>query len=440
MILLAAAACLWPLAAFARINVVALPGRDSVQLTIYNPADLTMIRENRVLTLRKGLNKLEFSWANTRIDPTSVEFRAVSHTDAVQVLDVRFPPRVTNTLEWNIQSEVAGEVACEIRYFTSGVHWRAGYTIEADQTEQTMALAGHVRVDNISGEDYDHAQVRLVVGTIRLVEEIKRLAEGAKHGKDDDNALSRESRMKFQNEVDLYDTMGGGAVGITPAAPPSKPRQIAKESISEYFLYTVEGRDTIPTGWTKQLPSFNAAPVKIESYFKYEFERWGSQVMRHYRFRNDKDNQLGKEPLPDGDVYAMRRAADDGTLAFVGRTRVRYIPIDEQVDLDLGNDNEVRVEPKCMNWEKQALHFDKNGNVDGFTIRETWEITLQNSKPIPVTVDIRRNFDGDWDLTSDTPFEKVDATKVKFVEKLAPAEQRVMAYILTTRHGANATR
>jgi hypothetical protein len=38
----------------ARINVVTLPGRDSVQLTIYNSADLTLVRETRYLTFRKG--------------------------------------------------------------------------------------------------------------------------------------------------------------------------------------------------------------------------------------------------------------------------------------------------------------------------------------------------------------------------------------------------
>src|SRR5262245_62834315 len=93
----------------ARINVVTLPGRNSVQLTIYNSADLTLVKETRLLTFRKGLNRLEFSWANTLIDPTSVEFRAVTHADEVEVLDVSFPPRVTNTLEWRIKSEFAGD-------------------------------------------------------------------------------------------------------------------------------------------------------------------------------------------------------------------------------------------------------------------------------------------------------------------------------------------
>ena len=56
--LLVVALLLLATASQARINVVTLPGRDSVQLTIYNSADLTLVKETRVLTFRKGLNKL----------------------------------------------------------------------------------------------------------------------------------------------------------------------------------------------------------------------------------------------------------------------------------------------------------------------------------------------------------------------------------------------
>ena len=45
----------------ARINVTTLPGRDSVQLTIYNSVDLTLVKETRTLTFKKGSNRLEFS-------------------------------------------------------------------------------------------------------------------------------------------------------------------------------------------------------------------------------------------------------------------------------------------------------------------------------------------------------------------------------------------
>ncbi len=108
----------------ARINVTTLPGRDTVQLTVYNSADLTMVKETRTLVFRKGLNHLEFSWANTLIDPTSVEFRALTHADEVDVLDVSFPPRVTDTLEWRINSEFGGEVKVRFGISPAGLAGR----------------------------------------------------------------------------------------------------------------------------------------------------------------------------------------------------------------------------------------------------------------------------------------------------------------------------
>src|SRR5437016_4567374 len=236
----------------ARINVVTLPDRHSVQLTIYNSVDLTLVRETRVLTFRKGLNRLEFSWANTLIDPTSVELRAVTHPDELNVLDVSFPARVTNTLEWRIKSDFAGEVQIEIRYFTSGIRWSADYVAEAARNEKVMNLAGNVRVTNNSGEDYENAQLRLVVGVIRLVEEVADLARRGRpeaekkvlEWSEVDGDLRQKAQRGLNERLDDFERRAG------------RKREIVKEGLSEYFLYTVEGRDTVPDGWSKRLPSF----------------------------------------------------------------------------------------------------------------------------------------------------------------------------------------
>jgi hypothetical protein len=424
-------------AAFARANVVTLPGRDSVQLTIYNSADLTLAKETRVLTFRRSSNRLEFSWANTLIDPTSVEFRALTHADAVDVLDVSFPPRVANTLEWRISSEFAGEVQVEIRYFTSGITWAADYVAEATKAEKTMTLAGAVRVTNKSGEDYENAQVRLVVGVIRLVERIVDLAQprkapvgrtATKPGRTTGGELEFADRLL--HELDFGSVSG----------PMQKQREIIKEGISEYFLYTVEGRDTIPTGWSKRLPSFKTPDVPITSYYKFEKEQWGDQVMRYYRFTNAEPSKLGREPLPDGEVKAFRVVTDDNLYSFVGSTSVKYIPVNESVEMELGSDREVLVKPTLMNWEKTNLQFDGRGDVKGWTIKETWQAEVQNSKDIDVVLDIRRNVAGDWSLKTDAQYEKVDANKVKFVLPLKPREKQQFTYEVTTNHGSNVIR
>jgi hypothetical protein len=423
--------------AFARLSVVTLPGRDSVQLTIYNSADLTLVRETRYLTFRKGLNKLEFSWANTLIDPTSVEFRALTHADKVEVLDVSFPPRVTNTLEWRINSEVAGEVPVEIRYFTSGISWGADYVAEASRDEKRMDLAGAVRVNNNSGEDYENAEIRLVVGVIKLVQDIADLARQGRPGPENTPTTLAFDRLELKDEKRARAFAEMATAGAVSAA---RPREIIKEGLSEYFLYTVGGHDTIPNGWSKRLPSFQASDLPVASYYKFEREQWGDQVLRFYRFKNDKENKLGNEPLPDGDVKAFRFVTADKLYSFVGRTAVKYIPIGEQVEMQLGNDQEVMCKPILMNWEKTDIHFDGNGAVTGWTIKEAWQVETQNSKDIDITLDVRRNFSGDWSLATDAKYEKVDASKVKFILPLKSREQQKLAYEITTRYGTNATR
>jgi hypothetical protein len=430
--------------AHARINIVTLPERDTVQLTIYNSVDLTLVKETRHLTFRKGLNKLEFSWANTLIDPTSVEFRALTHADEVEVLDASFPPRAPNTLEWRINSEFAGDFVAEIRYFTSGISWSADYVAEAARAENAMSLAGSVRVKNKSGEDYENAQIRLVVGTVRLVEQIAQLAVVAgkatvTNGRYDlflADGLKREAEVRMLNEFDS----DVAALGASSGRSGGRQKQVTKESLSEYFLYTVEGSDTIPNGWSKRLPSFAAPDVPLTSFYKYERETWGERVMRFYRFTNSEPAGLGKEPLPDGSVKAFRVTTDDRLYAFVGRTAVKYIPINEQVEMELGSDLEVMVKPTMTNWAKLDVAFDNRRNVVGWTEKQWWQIEVQNSKDIPVIVDVRRNFSGDWQIESGTPYEKVDATKVKFLLPLKPREKATVTYLVTLRQGTNASR
>src|ERR1700687_2451414 len=158
------------------VDLSTVPKRDTVQLTIYNSEDLTLVRETRTITFKKGINPLQFSWANTLIDPTSVELKFMTSPDKLDVLDTTFPRDKPQQLYWNVQSEIDGEATIQITYFTSGITWSADYLLIADRDEKQLSFDGFVRVFNKSGEEYEDAQVRLVVGTINLVEKIAQLA------------------------------------------------------------------------------------------------------------------------------------------------------------------------------------------------------------------------------------------------------------------------
>jgi hypothetical protein len=158
------------------VDLSTVPARNTVQLTIYNSEDLTLVRETRIVTFKPGANPLQFSWANTLIDPTSVELRFLTNGEKLTVLDTTFPHAKPQMLYWNVQSEIDGEATIEITYFTSGISWSADYIGIAGPDESQLNLEGFVRVSNNSGEEYEDAQVRLVVGRINLVQKIAELA------------------------------------------------------------------------------------------------------------------------------------------------------------------------------------------------------------------------------------------------------------------------
>src|SRR5512136_763641 len=162
---------------YAKVDLVTLPERETVQLTIYNSADMTLARENRALTLKQGKNELQFSWENTLIDPTSLEMLPKAHASEIDIANLTFPPRVKNLGLWNIKSEFSGKVPVEITYLTSGLGWRAFYMGTLTENEQKMRLQGYVRVTNNSGEDYANAQTRLIVGQVHMLDQIAALAQ-----------------------------------------------------------------------------------------------------------------------------------------------------------------------------------------------------------------------------------------------------------------------
>jgi hypothetical protein len=88
--------------ALAAVDLVTIPTREGAQLTIYNSEDITMVREHRLLTVKPGVNRIQFSWANTLIDPTSIEFRILDKQDQVDLVDTTFPARRNDALQWNI--------------------------------------------------------------------------------------------------------------------------------------------------------------------------------------------------------------------------------------------------------------------------------------------------------------------------------------------------
>jgi hypothetical protein len=419
-----------------KVDLVTLPSRDTVQLTIYNSADMTLVRESRALTLKEGENKLQFSWANTLIDPTSLEMLPKAQADKIDIADLTYPPRVRNLGLWNIDSGISGQVPVEITYLTSGLSWRAFYMGTLVENEETMRLEGYVRVTNRSGEDYENAQTRLIVGKVHIIDQIAELArreypygrpgEVFPKSRPDAGAPSWSKEMK-------------NGLAWKAAELSGKQKEIRKEGLSEYFLYTIEGTETIPTGWSKRLLSFDTNDVQVVNLYKYEEERYGNSVVRFLSFKNDEEHKLGETPIPGGMLKVYRNVDVDEHLAYVGQSSFKYIPVDEDVELNLGPVANIVVEPKLMDFRTENYKFNRRGNVSGWDEVRKFKIDVKNTRDLDVKVEIKRNFRTQyWKLKKSGDFgdfEEVDLDTVKFTLVLKPRSAKKFEYIVRTYHG-----
>ncbi|MHC4665930.1 MAG: DUF4139 domain-containing protein [Planctomycetota bacterium] len=414
----------------AKVDLVTLPSRDTVQLTIYNSADLTLVRESRALTLKEGKNSLQFSWANTLIDPTSLEMLPKANADRIDIADLTYPPRVRNLGLWNIESGLSGQVPVEITYLTSGLSWRAFYMGTLTENEETMRLQGYVRVTNNSGEDYENAQTRLIVGKVHILD---RIAE-----------LARRQYPYLRPGQPIAPEMPTARAGVPVISKmrlfesrPRRPKEIIKEGLSEYFLYTIEGTETIPTGWSKRLLSFDKSEVPVVNLYKYEQERYGNSVVRFLSFKNDEEHKLGETPIPGGMLKVYRGVDDEQHLGYVGQSAFKYIPVDEDVELNVGAVADIAVEPKLMDFKTENYRFDRRHNISGWDEVRQFRIEVRNTRDLQVKVEIQRNFGTTyWDIDTSQKYEGVDKDTVKFTLELEPRTRSKFEYVLRTYHGA----
>jgi len=127
--------------ALAAVDLVILPTREGTQLTIYNSEDITVVREHRLLTVKEGINRIQFSWVNTLIDLTSIESRILDHQNKVDLVDTTFPAGRNDALQSSVTRKMVGKIPVEIRYFTSGITWSTDYVGIANEDETKLAVS-----------------------------------------------------------------------------------------------------------------------------------------------------------------------------------------------------------------------------------------------------------------------------------------------------------
>jgi hypothetical protein len=309
-----------------------------------------------------------------------------------------------------------------------------------------------VRVINNSGEDYADAEVRMVVGTINLVEKVRELAQrGIVSAEEAQLYEQRSLRARDFDKAARSELYGAMRMGVDVAE--MAPKEIVKQGLSEYFLFSVEGTETVRNGWSKRMRLFQGKNVPFRIQYRYRPQEYGPAMVRMFLLRNDATSDLGTTPLPDGIVRLSRDNGRDG-LSLLVQQRIKYVPIGQEIELNLGPDPEVIHERICRRSWRDTFWFKRHGvdvyynteqghrieiddTVAGWDDHQSWVERIRNYRSKPIDVEIRRSFDGHVVFRSNLEPTLYDYRSPQFTAQVPAGKRADLAYEVVFHQGHN---
>lgn len=451
--------------------------RTSVDLTIYNQS-LSLIREERTLSLLKGLSSIVIPEIPATIDGTSLHFASLTDASAVKVLEQNYQYDLVSQAK--ILEKYIGR---DIEFIRFNPETKQEYTVTGKLLSAANGVVAEIngKVEiNPSGR---MALPRLPEGLI-LRPQLEWLVSNTREGshkseisymagglswtsnyvallnKDDDKldltgwvTVSNNSGTTFHDaglklvagDVNVVqEAFRGGRMMSKNAAyeADAAAPQFRQSEMFEYKLYSLQRRTDIKNNETKQVEFTTAHRVPSRKVFiydgmadwrmyynNYSYRAQGSfgqqsngKVGVFVTFKNDEKSSLGI-PMPKGKVRVYKKD-DDGKEQFVGEDEIDHTPKDEEVKLYLGNAFDIVGERVQKDFKSFAA---------GRVVEETVEIKVRNHKSVPVDVQVYEHpwRWSQWEITSaNGDWTKVDQTTMRFPVKLAKDEEKTVRYTI----------
>ncbi len=477
------AICATAISASSMAQIVSTPDQTSgVAMTVYN-GGFAVVRENRTLDLKMGMNALRFEGVAQRIDPTSISIKSITAPAELAVREQNYqydllnptsilsksmgqtirikqmnpkgsttilegklmnPPVavVANTdaggggntyqglvlqksdgtlvlnpagevmidalpsglvsqpsLLWLLDVGKAGKHNTEVSYMTEGITWKADYVAVVNKDENALDLTGWVTIDNRSGATYKDANLQLMAGDVRRVQ--------------DQNVAyaPRSSSMR------------------TMAAPSGG---FQEQSFFEYHLYTLDGQTTVAQNETKQMNLLSANNVKTNRRLIFDATKRSQRpgqggstgegkLAIMLEIKNDKASNMGM-PLPKGKVRVYK-ADNNGALQFIGEDLIDHTPKDEMVRCYIGDAFDV-VGTRTQTNMKQ---------ISDRVQEASYSVNIRNRKDVAVDATVVERFYNDWEIIEKSQdFKKIDSRTAEFPVSIPAGKEVTVTYTVRT--------
>jgi hypothetical protein len=347
-----------PNIAEARVKLITLPVRERVEIQLDN-ASATLVEEERIVPLVKGENQVDFSWANTQIDPNTIVFRVVAPVGEkmldVKVLSVSYPPNEA-ALIWTVGSSDSGSARVRISYLLGNLSKSFYYRAIASKDETTLTLSQYMRLQNFANESFGSSGLWAGFG------------------------------KRFLKPIGLNET---------------------KEMLMEKF---------------EKVPIRKTYTCNVAEFGWLDQPQQKLRVPMHYVLKNDKANNLGVAPLQYGKVRIFIDGGQDGSTAFLGEDWGKFTPMDDEMKLYLGVAQDVVVKRTIEKNENKKIGGNVSHQevilkyeIENFKDKEVTLDVVENLRHVRNEVRGDTGRDVEWELGKETTFEGgIDKEKSTF--------------------------
>ena len=353
-----AAGLVTPDIAVARVKLITLPVRERVEIQLDN-ASATLVEEERIVPLVKGENQVDFSWANTQIDPNTIVFRVVAPVGEkmldVKVLSVSYPPNEA-ALIWTVGSSDSGSARVRISYLLGNLSKSFNYRAIASKDETTLTLSQYMRLQNFANESFGSSGLWAGFG------------------------------KRFLKPIGLNET---------------------KEMLMEKF---------------EEVPIKKTYTCNVAEFGWLDQPQQKLRVPMHYVLKNDKANNLGVAPLQYGKVRIFIDGGENGSTAFLGEDWGKFTPMDDEMKLYLGVAQDVVVKRTIEKNENKKVGGNVSHQevilkyeIENFKDKEVTLDVVENLRHVRNEVRGDTGRDVEWELGKETTFEGgIDKEKSTF--------------------------
>jgi hypothetical protein len=266
----------------------------------------------------------------------------------------------TPTLSVRVRSAEPVTTVATLSYLSDGFDWRADYVARLSADEKLLDLGGWVTLGNSNAAGFASAHTQVIAGQLNhvaaddapLVPQESVIAQCWPSGTTSDLPLRLPVSLAMQkNDSDAGEmteivVTSRRALPAAMALPASGAVMVQQEQLGDLKLYRVPEATDIASHQMKQVRLLDRHGIPVESFYRVDLDENTDTdsfpARKMLRTRNDEDHHLGL-PLPTGHIV-VTTARHDQTL-LLSEAPMRDVARDEQLEIDLGDSADVRVQP-----------------------------------------------------------------------------------------------